>query len=177
MQFQSIAGQHAIKEQLVQMVQHNRLSHALLFLGKEGGGALQLAMAFAQSSLFVKRSGRCSKTGRSSLFFGGSGIRETKITQPFTDSCGQCPPVKSGRTHSPGYSFSYPVIPRSRATNRSAPIIYRNGGSSWQRIPTVTCTTGSSSSMPRTNRNITAHECNDIIRKLNLKSFGANTRS
>ncbi|HNK28623.1 MAG TPA: hypothetical protein PKG65_06855, partial [Ferruginibacter sp.] len=48
MQFQSIAGQHAIKEQLVQMVQHNRLSHALLFLGKEGGGALQLAMAFAQ---------------------------------------------------------------------------------------------------------------------------------
>ncbi len=30
------------------MVQHNRLSHALLFLGKEGSGALSLAFAMAQ---------------------------------------------------------------------------------------------------------------------------------
>jgi hypothetical protein len=29
-------------------VQYNRLSHALLFLGREGSGALPLAMAFAQ---------------------------------------------------------------------------------------------------------------------------------
>ena len=36
MQFQSIIGQADIKDHLVQMVQHNRLSHALLFLGKEG---------------------------------------------------------------------------------------------------------------------------------------------
>ena len=48
MQFQSITGQKETKEQLVQMVQHNRLSHALLFLGKEGSGVLQLALAFAQ---------------------------------------------------------------------------------------------------------------------------------
>ena len=48
MQFQSITGQKETKEQLVQLVQHNRLSHALLFLGKEGSGALQLALAFAQ---------------------------------------------------------------------------------------------------------------------------------
>ena len=48
MQFQSIIGQKEIKEQLTQMVQHNRLSHALLFLGKEGSGTLQLALAFAQ---------------------------------------------------------------------------------------------------------------------------------
>ena len=30
------------------MVEHNRLSHALLFLGKEGSGALPLAINFAQ---------------------------------------------------------------------------------------------------------------------------------
>ena len=32
------------KKQLVELVQHNRLSHALLFLGKEGNGSLQLAL-------------------------------------------------------------------------------------------------------------------------------------
>ena len=48
MQFKDIIGQHHVKEQLVNMVRHNRLSHALLFLGKEGSGALSLALAFTQ---------------------------------------------------------------------------------------------------------------------------------
>ena len=43
-----VIGQSEVKQQLVEMVQHNRLSHALLFLGKEGSGVLSLAMAFAQ---------------------------------------------------------------------------------------------------------------------------------
>jgi len=47
MLFQSVIGQKEIKVQLLHMIQQNRLSHALLFLGKEGSGALQLAMAFA----------------------------------------------------------------------------------------------------------------------------------
>ena len=48
MQFQSIIAQNEIKKQLVELVQHNRLSHALLFLSKEGSGALSLAIALAQ---------------------------------------------------------------------------------------------------------------------------------
>ncbi|HVK98121.1 MAG TPA: hypothetical protein VM368_09890, partial [Flavisolibacter sp.] len=47
MLFKDVIGQHEVKQQLLEMVQHNRLSHALLFLGKEGSGALPLAMAFA----------------------------------------------------------------------------------------------------------------------------------
>ena len=62
MQFQSIIGQKDTKEHLVQMVQQNRLSHALLFLGKEGSGALSLAMAFAHvptmSALATSTAGR-----------------------------------------------------------------------------------------------------------------------
>jgi len=38
MQFKNIIGQAEVKEQLANMVQQNRLSHALLFLGKEGSG-------------------------------------------------------------------------------------------------------------------------------------------
>ena len=47
-QFEKVIGQQETREQLVQMVQHNRLSHALLFLGKEGSGSLALALSFAQ---------------------------------------------------------------------------------------------------------------------------------
>jgi DNA polymerase-3 subunit delta' len=48
MPFSQVIGQSAVKQQLAELLQHNRLSHALLFLGKEGSGALPLALAFAQ---------------------------------------------------------------------------------------------------------------------------------
>ena len=48
MLFKEVIGQKEIKQHLVEMVACNRLSHALLFLGKEGCGALPMAMAFAQ---------------------------------------------------------------------------------------------------------------------------------
>ena len=46
MLLRDIIGQEKLKQQLVDMVQHQRLSHALLFVGPEGSGALPLAIAF-----------------------------------------------------------------------------------------------------------------------------------
>jgi len=48
MLFKNVIGQIDVKLHLVNMVQQNRISHALLFLGKEGSGALPMAIAFAQ---------------------------------------------------------------------------------------------------------------------------------
>ena len=48
MQFKDVVGQQALKESLVRMADNKRISHAQLFTGKEGTGALPLAMAFAQ---------------------------------------------------------------------------------------------------------------------------------
>jgi len=48
MKFSEIIGQLEVKQQLVELVQHNRLSHALLFLAKEGNGSLQLEPRFAR---------------------------------------------------------------------------------------------------------------------------------
>jgi len=48
MLFSEVLGQEKIKEQLISMVQDNRLSHALLFHGKEGVGKKALALSFAQ---------------------------------------------------------------------------------------------------------------------------------
>ena len=48
MQFKDIIGQGMLKKELPELMQDNRLAHALLFFGKEGSGALSLALALAQ---------------------------------------------------------------------------------------------------------------------------------
>lgn len=48
MLFKDIIGQDQIKSQLIKTVQEGRVSHAQLFLGNEGSGALPLALAYAQ---------------------------------------------------------------------------------------------------------------------------------
>ena len=48
MRFSEIIGNDALKQQLVRMVQGNRLGHALLFTEENGGGAFAFALALAQ---------------------------------------------------------------------------------------------------------------------------------
>ena len=48
MLFNEVIGQLEIKEKLRKLVEHNRLSHALLLNAPEGAGGLPLALAFAQ---------------------------------------------------------------------------------------------------------------------------------
>ena len=72
MQFTEIIGQQQVKHQLVEMVQNNRLSHALLFLGKEGSGSLQLAIALAQYLTCEKVSNRLSMAIRRPVLGGQS---------------------------------------------------------------------------------------------------------
>jgi DNA polymerase III subunit delta' len=173
MQFQSIAGQKETKEQLVQMVQHNRLSHALLFLGKEGSGALQLALAFAQfivcQSSLVNRQ---SSVKEPSLF--GEPEPQANDQQPMTnDSCGQCPACKkANELIHPDIHFSYPVITKKPGEKPISTdfikewrefIIQNPYGNVYDWLQFI--------GAENKQGNITAHECMDIIRKLNLKSF------
>ena len=48
MLFADIIGHSELKNKLIQQVKNNRVSHAQLFLGKEGAGNFALALAFAQ---------------------------------------------------------------------------------------------------------------------------------
>ncbi len=85
MLFQEVIGQNAIKEQLIQSVFENRVSHAQLFLGPEGSGSFALALAYAQ---FIS----CSE--------------RTK-----TDSCGNCASCrKYNKLIHPDLHFSYPFF-------------------------------------------------------------------
>ena len=96
MQFSNIIGQQEIKQQLVELVQHNRLSHALLFLGKEGNGSLALALALSQYLV-------CENTKPKS--------------QIANDSCGKCAAcTKAQQLVHPDIHFSYPVVTKKSGT-------------------------------------------------------------
>ena len=117
MQFKDIIGQDTLKKELPELMQDNRMAHALLFLGKEGSGALSLAIALAQYVVCEKVS-RQSTVGsqqlRSSLF---GEEPETSILKPQTDSCGTCPScIKAQQLVHPDIHFSYPVVTKKSGT-------------------------------------------------------------
>lgn len=178
MQFQSITGQKEVKEQLVQMVQHNRLSHALLFLGKEGSGALQLALAFAQYVTCDKVNGRQTTVNRqpeTASLFGEAPEPVSDIQYLASDSCGTCPACKKAADFiHPDIHFSYPVIPRKPGDKPVSTdyikewreFIKQNPyGNVYDWLQYIAA--------ENKQGNITAEECNDILRKMNLKSFEA----
>src|SRR4051812_40894850 len=93
MQFSDIIGQEEVKKHLAELVQHNRLSHALLFLGKEGVGSLPLALAFAQ---YVT----CEKiSGKQNMSTGTNGMFEDETLQRSQESFGQNSPKHSEGLH------------------------------------------------------------------------------
>lgn len=169
MQFKDIIGQSLIKKELPELMQQNRLAHALIFLGKEGSGALSLALAFAQFVVCEAVNGKSANAGPS--LFGDA--PEEKPKGSLTDSCGKCPScLKASQYVHPDIHFSYPVVTKKPGS----PPISTDYISEWREFI---------KSYPYGNvydwlqfigaenkqGNITAHECNDIIRKLNLKSF------
>src|SRR5689334_17681239 len=114
MQFNEVIGHDDVKEHLVQIVEQNRLSHALLFLGKEGSGALPLALAFAEYISLLPSSAK--QNNEPSLF--GEPVEEIKPVFPKTaDEADafmqkQIAFSKANNYVHPDIHFSYPVIPK-----------------------------------------------------------------
>ena len=48
MKFKETIGSDAVKNQLIQQVQNNRISHSQMFVGPKGSSKLSFAFAFAQ---------------------------------------------------------------------------------------------------------------------------------
>lgn len=185
MQFENVIGQQETKEQLVHMAQHNRLSHALLFLGKEGNGSLLLALAFAQYITCEKNSPYNKRQPAQSLFeaagqslFGEIEEQKTDAVNGnenafYADSCGTCPAcLKAKQLMHPDIHFSYPVVPRKPGDKplssdyikewREFISIHPYGNAfDWLQFIGAENKQG----------NITADECNDINKKISLKSF------
>lgn len=169
MLFSTVIGQFDVKARLTELVQHNRLSHALLFLGREGSGALPLALAFAQYVVCEKVQG---KPGDSSHSLFGEGPENAPGTV-MTDSCGICAAcTKAAAQVHPDIHFSYPVIPR-KPGDKPISTGYIAEWREFLKINPYGNVFDWLQSINAENRqgNITAEECNDILRKLNLKTF------
>ena len=176
MLFRNVIGQTAAKQQLVDLVRQNRLGHALLFLGNEGNGALALAMAFVNFISYIPKPAT-EKTTPAESFFG----EEAPV------STGQLPDSWEGADRwmeqQPSFSkvqamvhpdihFSYPVVPRKPgdkplSTDYIAEWRAFIGQNPYGNVYDWLQFIGAENKQG----NITAHECNDILRKLYLKSF------
>jgi len=85
MKFSDVVGHYKIKQLLVDEAQHNRISHAQMFLGPSGIGKLPLAIAFSQYLL-------CDNPSK-------------------LDSCGTCPScTKVQHNVHPDLHFVFPVV-------------------------------------------------------------------
>jgi DNA polymerase III subunit delta' len=169
MRFKEIIGQHKIKQHLFEMVQQNRLSHALLFLGNEGSGALPLALAFAQYVVCEKINNNHQSIA--SLFDEDlSAVSNHSIPD---DACGVCNAcIKAQKLIHPDIHFSYPVISK-KAGDKPVSTDYI---SEWREFITQYAYGNVYDWLQfigaeNKQGNITAQECNDIIHKLSLKSF------
>ncbi len=155
MLFSEVIGQSEIKAKLRNLVKHNRLSHALLLNAPEGAGGLPLALAFAQFLM-------CERVS----------VDESENEFP-AESCNACPScIKSARMIHPDIHYSYPVVSRKPGDKPvSADYI-----SEWRefisQFPYGTIFDWLQFIEAENKQgNISAHECNEINRKLSLKSF------
>jgi len=175
MQFKEIIGQQEVKERLAELVQHNRLSHALLFTGKEGAGALPLAIALSQYIVCEKVNGQASAAGNagSPALFADDPKSAISVLHWSEDACGECAAcIKAKQLIHPDIHFSYPVVTKKPGT----PPVSTDYISEWREF-IKTYPYGNVYDWlqfigaENKQGNITANECNDIIRKLSLKSF------
>jgi DNA polymerase-3 subunit delta' len=151
MQYDQVIGQAPLQLQLTELVQQNRLSHALLLLSKEGSGALPLAIAFAQYL-----------------------VCETVTNSSAHTPCGTCPACKKAtQLIHPDIHFSYPTVTKKAGEKPIATDFINEWRSFVQLHPygNLFDWIEMIKSKENSQGKITSEECNDIIRKLSLKSF------
>ena len=150
MRFADITGHDSIKQRLVRTVAESRISHAQLFLGPQGSGKLELALAYAQ---YINCRNR--QNG---------------------DSCGECPScIKYQKVAHPDLHFIYPTaakkgIDKPRSSDFIAAwrelLLERNAMISlydWYKKIDI----------ERKQAIINSRDCSDIVHTLNYKSYEA----
>lgn len=175
MQFKDVINQEHTKQKLITLYRDNRLSHALLFLGKEGNGALALARAFAQFIVCEKVNGKSTHSENNHSLFDVTDTSPSNEEESLKDSCGICPACKkASQLAHPDIHFSYPTITKKSGEKPIATDFIVEWRSfalqhpydnlyDWLQFLNAENKQG----------NITAAECENIAHKLSLKSFEA----
>ena len=143
MQFSQVIGQEELKKQLIQSAQNDKVSQAMLFLGPEGTGKLSMALAFAQYL-------NCENPG----------------PEDSCDTCASC--VKAKKLAHPDMFYTYPTV-GARTLARSDIEKWRNfiAEDTYYTYPEWIAQLDNENKQG----NITAEECNQIIRQHSLRHF------
>ncbi len=150
------------------MVEHNRLSHALLFLAKEGAGGLPLALAFAQYIVSLPAEAPVVED----LFGGMTALEPSSGFIPPEQIANQPAYVRADKLVHPDLHFTYPVIPRKSGDKPVSADYIEEWRSFVETMPYGNVYDWLQSIGAENKQgNITAEECNQIIRELSLKSF------
>lgn len=147
MLFSDVIGQQEAKDFLLQSVHGNRLGHALLLKAPEGAGGLPIALAFSQYMVCTDPKGEeaCGK-------------------------CGAC--IRAAKLIHPDIHYCYPVIPRKSGDKPLSTdyiqewrefVLQQPYGNAYDWLQFI--------GAENKQGNISSAECQDIIRKLNLKSY------
>jgi DNA polymerase-3 subunit delta' len=155
MLFSQVIGQQEIKAKLRNLVEHNRLSHALLMNAPEGAGGLPLALAFSQFMV-------CERVSE-----------ENSINNFPLESCNICPScVKAAQMIHPDIHYVYPVVSRKSGDKPVSTDFISEWREFISQFPYGTIFDWLQFiEADNKQGNISAHECNEINRKLSLKSF------
>lgn len=146
--FRQVIGQEKIKKSLLQAVNEGRISHAQLFAGPDGSGNLPVALAYAQYVSCLNKQG--------------------------ADSCGECSSCKKyQKLIHPDLHFVFPVV----KTSKFKEPVSDNFLGEWRTLIAEKNAYFnldqwfSSIGSENAQGLIYSHESDEIIRKLNLKSF------
>jgi DNA polymerase-3 subunit delta' len=148
MRFEEIAGHENLKESIVNSIQGGRISHAQLFHGPEGNGAILMAIAYAQYL-------SC----------------ENKTD---TDSCGSCSSCKQFRSFNyPDLHFVYPVAKTQKSNDKPTSIQFIE---EWRDLVHQEGYFGlfrwlECLGIENKQAQISVHESADILKHLSLKSY------
>lgn len=148
MQFKKIIGQESLKQRLIETVENGRIGHAQLFLGKNGYGALLLAIAYAQ---YIS----CQHKKDS-------------------DSCGECVScIKFEKLIHPDLHFSFPINKNENVTSNPVSDDFL---SEWRNLILESPYFETShwyKSIDIDNKQgiISVHEAKNILKKLSLKAY------
>jgi DNA polymerase-3 subunit delta' len=154
MKFRDIIGQEQLKNRLIRSVQSGQTPHAQLFHGKEGVGALPLAIAYAQYlNCTNKEAG---------------------------DSCGNCPScIKYNKLTHPDLHFVFPIVKKKKSSGSSEKdTVCDDYISEWRKFLNRNIYFKLSSWLTEIGADnaqgtIYTAESNNILKKLNLKIYEA----
>lgn len=145
--FKEVIGQSATKKRLIQSVTEERVSHAQLFAGPAGSGKLALAIAYAQYVACTNRQ--------------------------FNDSCGECPSCKKFRKliH-PDLHFVFPVVKTPKFKEPVSDNFLEEWRAMIAKNPYFNIDQWFEQiGVENAQGLIYSHQSEEIIRKLNLKSY------